>query len=259
MGYLDGRVVLVSGGTGSIGAECAIEVARQGAEAVVITGRNAARGSKTVARIKEAGSPASFIPVELTDTTSARLSVRKTVESFGRVDCLINAAGLTSRGTLLDTDADTFDALISVNLKAPFFLMQEAIEDMTRRKSAGTIVNIISISAHGGQPYLTAYVAAKAGLAALTKNAANTYRWNHIRVNGINIGWTFTLAEDLVQQKYHGRAPGWESDVASVLPMGRLCLPTDIAPIAALLLSDRSGIVTGSIIDWDQTVPGTIN
>jgi NAD(P)-dependent dehydrogenase (short-subunit alcohol dehydrogenase family) len=257
LGLLDGQVVLVSGGTGGIGAACATEVTTEGAEAVVVTGRNVERGLKVVTMIKDVGTPALFIPTDLSETTNAQASVHETIRAFGRVDCVVNVAGLTARGTMLSTDSQLFDALIAVNLKAPFFIMREAIADMLRRRSTGAIVNIISISAHGGQPHLAGYVAAKAGLAGLTKNAAYAHRWDRIRINGLNIGWTFTPAEDLVQREYHGRPAGWQTDAARHLPMGRLCQPTDISPIVALLLSDSSGVVTGSIIDWDQTIPGT--
>ncbi len=123
-----------------------------------------------------------------------------TITEFGRIDSLVNAAGLTTRGTLLDSTPELFDAHIAVNLKAPFFLMQAVVASLVSRKAPGTIVNIISAAEHAGQPYLAPYVAAKAGLAGLTRNAAHAHRWDRIRINGLNIGWTQTEGEDARQQ-----------------------------------------------------------
>jgi NAD(P)-dependent dehydrogenase (short-subunit alcohol dehydrogenase family) len=134
--------------------------------------------------------------------------------------------------------------------------MQAAVADMVSRGAPGTIVNIITMSAHGGQPYLAPYVAAKAGLIGLTRNAAYAHRFDRIRVNGVNIGWTDTDGEDETQRRFHGATGGWRERAARELPMGKLGQPDEIADFAVFLLSDRSGVVTGSVIDWDQTVPG---
>jgi NAD(P)-dependent dehydrogenase (short-subunit alcohol dehydrogenase family) len=178
------------------------------------------------------------------------------IAEFGRVDSLVNAAGLTARGTLLDTTPDLFDAHIAVNLKAPFFLMQAVVADLVARKAPGTIVNIISTSAHAGQPYLAPYVAAKAGLAGLTRNAAHAHRWDRIRINGLNIGWTDTEGEDATQRRFHGADDDWRAKAGASLPMGKLGQVDEIADFVVFLLSDRSGVVTGSVIDWDQNVLG---
>ena len=140
------------------------------------------------------------------------------VAGFGRVDSLVNAAGLTSRGTLLDTTPELFDAHIAVNLKAPFFLMQAVVADLVARQAPGTIVNVLSMSAHGGQPYLAPYVAAKAGLAGLTRNAAHAHRWDRIRINGMNIGWTDTEGEDETQRRFHGAGDDWREQAARRCP-----------------------------------------
>ena len=112
------------------------------------------------------------------------------------------------------------------------------------------------MSAHGGQPYLAAYAAAKAGLVGLTKNAAHAHRFDRIRINGVNIGWTETPGEDAIQREFHGAGDDWLERAAERLPMGRLGQVEDLARLVVLLLSPQSGVVTGSVIDWDQTVPG---
>ena len=118
---------------------------------------------------------------------------------------------------------------------------------------------MISSSEHGGQPFLAPYVAAKAGLAGLTRNAAHAHRFDRIRINGVNIGWTDTEGEDLTQRTFHGADDSWREQAARTLPMGKLGQVDEIADFIVFLLSDRSGVVTGSVIDWDQQVLGGLD
>lgn len=254
---LQDRVVLVSGGTQGVGAAVARAALREGAR-VVVTGRRADVGSAAADELaREHGSHrVEFVQTDLADVDQARASVTATVERFGRVDGLVNAAGLTSRGSLLDTTPELLQQHLSVNLVAPFFTMQAALEDMRRRGAPGAIVNVLTMSSHGGQPYLAPYVASKAGLAGLTRNAAYAHRFDRIRINGLNIGWTETPGEDEVQRRFHGAQDGWLEEASAALPMGKLGQVDEIADMVVYLLSDRSGVVTGSVIDWDQTVPG---
>jgi NAD(P)-dependent dehydrogenase (short-subunit alcohol dehydrogenase family) len=255
MSLLADRVVLVSGGTQGVGAAVARAAVGAGAQ-VAVTGRRHEPGEALAAELTAAGGDARFIPADVADVTQAQASVAAAIAAFGRVDSLVNAAGLTSRGTLADTTPELFDAHIAVNLRAPFFLMQAVVADLRAREAPGTIVNIISASAHAGQPYLAPYVAAKAGLAGLTRNVAHAHRWDRIRVNGLNIGWTETEGEDATQRRFHQAGDGWAEQASRSLPMGKLGQADEIADFVVFLLSDRSGVVTGSVIDWDQNVPG---
>src|SRR5215211_2037722 len=225
MALLTDKVVLVSGGTQGVGAGVAQAAAREGA-AVAVTGRRREPGEALAAELRAAGAKALFVQADVADVAQAQKSVATVVAELGRVDCLVNAAGLTARGTLLDTTPELFDAHIAVNLRAPFFLMQAAVRDMLARRAPGTIVNVISSSELGGQPYLAPYVAAKAGLAGLTRNAAHDT---------------------------------WKERAAEQLPMGKLGQVDEIADFVVFLLSDRSGVVTGSVIDWDQNVFGGLD
>ncbi len=252
---LIGRVVLVSGGTQGLGAGIARAAAREGAT-LVLAGRNAQRGEQVAAELAAAGAEASFVQTDVTDVAQARAAVETTVGRHGRIDSLVNSAGLTTRGTLLDTTEELFDQHVAVNLRAPFFLMQAAVADMKRRGAPGTIVNIITIDSHGGQAFLAPYVAAKAGLVGLTRNAAHAHRWDRIRINGLNIGWSATDGEDVTQRAAHGADADWLERAGASLPMGKLGQVDEIADFVAFLLSERSGVVTGSVIDWDQTVIG---
>jgi NAD(P)-dependent dehydrogenase (short-subunit alcohol dehydrogenase family) len=254
-GLLDGKVVLVNGGTQGVGAAVARAAAREGGN-VTVTGRRAEPGEALVAELTAAGARAAYARADLADAEQAGASVTGVVAAHGRVDCLVNAAGLTSRGTLLDTTPELFDAHLAVNLRGPFFAMRAAVADMVARGAPGTIVNIGSNCAHGGPPHLAAYSAAKAGLAGLTRNAAHAHRWDRIRINTLNIGWTATEGEDATQRTFHGAGENWREEAGRRLPMGRLGDPAEIAEFVVLLLSDRSGVVTGSVLDWDQQVPG---
>ncbi|MET8115177.1 SDR family oxidoreductase [Streptomyces prasinus] len=258
MGLLDDRIVLVNGGSQGVGAAVARAAAREGA-VVAVTGRRPEPGEALVAELAAAGGRAMFVRADLADAGQAGESVAEVVRAYGRIDGLVNSAGLTSRGTLLDTTPELFDQHIAINLKAPFFAMQAAVADMVRREEPGTIVNVITSSAHGGQPFLAPYVAAKAGLVGLTRNAAHAHRWDRIRINGLNIGWTATEGEDATQRTFHGAGDDWRELAATRLPMGRLGRPDEIADFVVLLLSDRSGVVTGSVIDWDQNVLGGLD
>jgi NAD(P)-dependent dehydrogenase (short-subunit alcohol dehydrogenase family) len=253
---LEGKIILVSGGTRGLGAGIARAAAAEGAAGIMITGRDRSAGEAFAAELSGSGTDSRFHAVDLADPVAAAGSVTAAVASYGRIDCVVKSAGITTRGTLLDTTVELFDAHIAINLRAPFFIMQAAVQNMRGRQAPGSIVNVISFSAHGGQPYLAPYVAAKSGLVGLTRNAAYAHRFDRIRINGLNIGWTETEGEDATQRSFHGASDDWVSTVAARLPMGKLGQVSEIAEFVVFLLSDRSGVVTGSVIDWDQIVLG---
>jgi NAD(P)-dependent dehydrogenase (short-subunit alcohol dehydrogenase family) len=252
------RVVLVNGGSRGVGAAIARAAAREGAR-VTLTGRRDAEGEPLAAELRATGAEATFVRADLADPAQTRAGVDHAVAAHGRIDSLVNAAGLTSRGTLLETSPELFDEHVAINLRAPFFAMQAAVADMVARGAHGTVLNIISNCAHGGPPHLAPYSAAKAGLAGLTRNAAHAHRWDRIRINGLNIGWTDTEGEDEIQRRFHGAGDGWQAEAARGQPMGKLGQADEIADFAVFLLSDRSGVVTGSLIDWDQQVVGAFD
>src|SRR4051794_22949693 len=254
---LTGKVILISGGSQGLGAGIARAAAREGAT-LVLVGRNAERGEQVVADLAAAGAKASFVRADITDVAQAVATVEATVRKHGRIDSLVNSAGLTTRGSLLDTTEELFDRHIAVNLRAPFFLMQAAVADMKRRGAPGTIVNIISIDSHGGQSFLSPYVAAKGGLAALTKNAAHAHRWDRIRINGLNIGWSATDGENATQRAHHGAREDWQAQAGSTLPMGKLGQVDEIAAFVFSLLPARGGVGPGPLIDGAQFVIGAM-
>jgi NAD(P)-dependent dehydrogenase (short-subunit alcohol dehydrogenase family) len=163
---------------------------------------------------------------------------------------------MTDRGTIFDTSPELFDRMFAVNVRAPFFLMQDAAKIMRRERIEGAMVNILSMSAHGGQPFISAYCGSKGALATLTKNAAFSLMPWRIRVNGLNIGWMSTPGEDRIMRVYHDAQDGWLERAAAEQPFGRLLDPVEVARAVAFLASGESGLMTGSIIDFDQSVIG---
>ena len=153
-GRLDGKIAIVTGGTQGLGAAIATLFAERGAAGIVICGRNATKGEAKAAEISKAtGTRVVYVQADLEKVEDARKVVSSCDTQFGRVDALVNAAAITDRGTILDTSPELFDRMFAVNVRAPFFLMQEAINVMRREKIEGTIVNIGSMSAMAGQPF----------------------------------------------------------------------------------------------------------
>jgi NAD(P)-dependent dehydrogenase (short-subunit alcohol dehydrogenase family) len=163
---------------------------------------------------------------------------------------------MTDRGTLLDTDPALFDRIFAVNVRAPFFLMQEAVNHMRADGIEGRIVNIGSMSALAGQPMLAAYCSSKGALATLTRNSAYALLRNRIRVNALNIGWMASEGEDRIQREHHGAAPDWQDAAGKAQPFGRLIDPWEVARAVAFLASSESGLMTGSVIEYDQSIWG---
>jgi NAD(P)-dependent dehydrogenase (short-subunit alcohol dehydrogenase family) len=192
---LEGKVIIVTGSTQGVGEATARIAAESGAAAVMITGRDAGRGRAVADEIAASGVKTSFVAADLTDTDAPEAIVSACIERFGRVDALVNAAALTDRASLLTGTREFWDRMFAVNARAPFFLMQQCVEDMRKRKSPGAIVNVLSVNVHCGDPLLAIYSASKGALAVLTKNAANAHAADRIRVNGILLGWTDTPAE----------------------------------------------------------------
>ena len=253
---LDGKVAVVTGGTQGLGEAIARLFAERGVRGLVICGRNAERGRAVAADLARQGCRAEFVRADLAVMDDTRAVAAAADRAFGRVDVLVNAAGITDRGTLFDTSPELFDRMFAVNTRAPFFLMQDAAEIMRRERIEGAIVNILSMSAHGGQPFITAYSGSKGALATLTKNAAFSLMPWRIRVNALNIGWMKTPGEDRIMRLNHGAEDGWLEKAAAAQPFGRLLEPVEVARVCAFLASAESGLMTGSVIDFDQSVLG---
>ena len=246
--------IIVTGAASGIGAAIARALASEGVGGLLLTDRN----TEGLARI---ASELSTTPVEtsvadLSDSLSSQAIAQAAIARFTRIDGLVNAAGLTTRGSFMTGTAAIWDQLFAVNARAGFFLMQSAIADMRRRNAPGAIVNILSMNAHCGIPDLAIYSASKGAMMTLTKNAAHAHMADRIRVNGINLGWVATETEHRIQTALLGE--DWEAKVAATQPLGRLVTPEECARLAVFLLSDASVPMSGAIIDLEQKVAGAL-
>ena len=254
---LAGKIAVVTGGTQGLGEAIARLFAERGTAGLIICGRNAENGARVAKEISATGCPVNFVKADLAKVADCRNVIAEADRRFGRVDVLINAAALTDRGDIFETTEERYNEIFDVNVRAPFFLIQEAVRIMRREKIAGSIVNIQSMSAHGGQPFITAYCASKGALATLTRNVAHSLVKFRIRVNGLNVGWMSTPGEDRIMKTYHGAKDGWLEAAGKTKPLGRLIDPREVARACAFLASEESGLMTGANIDFDQTVVGT--
>lgn len=257
MNQLAGKVAVVTGGTQGLGAAIAHHFAQNGAAGVVICGRNETKGKEVAAKLNASGKTrVEFVQADLSSVEDCRKVIATTDEIFSRVDILVNAGGMTDRGSILDTDPELFDKIFATNVRGPFFLMQETIKVMRREKIEGSIVNICSMSALAGQPFIAAYCSSKGALATLTRNTAYALLRNRIRVNGLNIGWMASEGEDRIMRTYHGAEENWLEKAAAEQPFGRLISPEEVARAVAFLASEESGLMTGSMVNYDQTIWG---
>lgn len=251
-----GQVALVTGSTQGLGAEIAALLVRRGLSGLVVTGRDHARGAAVAARLSAQGCETIFVPADLESHDEVVELVAACDRRFGRLDILVNAAGNTDRGTILDTDPGLYDFVFATNVKAPFFLMQGALRLMVAKGIRGSVVNIISMSAHGGQSFLAAYCAAKGALLTLTKNTGFAMMRYGCRVNGLCMGWMYTPGEETTMRRWHGAEDGWRATAEAKLPIGRMLDMGEVARAAVFLCSEESGMMTGSVVDYDQSIPG---
>jgi NAD(P)-dependent dehydrogenase (short-subunit alcohol dehydrogenase family) len=244
------RVAIITGGAQGIGFAAARSFLQNGFTDVLLVDRNAA-GLESAKKRLEGKARVSILAIDLAEDGAAKLIAAQAEKEFGRVDVLLNAAGNTERCGLEDTTPDSFYRLVDVNLKAPLFMMQ-AIAPLMKRQGQGTIINISSMLAYGGPPILATYAATKAGLVALTKNAANTWKRQGIRVFAINLGWVNSDGEHALQTGFHKQPQDWAKHIGARMPSGRLIDAEDVAGLIHYLTTPSAQMMTGAIIDYEQ-------
>lgn len=256
MNRLDGKIAVVTGGTQGLGAAIARVFAAAGAAGIAIVGRGIEKGRAVAARITtETGVPVVMLAADLGNIDDVRGIVPAADQRFGKVDVLVNAAGLTDRGNMLNTTPELFDRMFAVNTRAPFFLIQDAARVMIREGTEGRIVNIGSMSGLTGQPFLAPYAASKGALATVTRHAGFALMRHRIHVNQLDIGWMNSDHERALVLSETGD-PTFIDRAAAAKPFGRILDPAEVARAVLWMASDDSGMMTGAVIPFDQSVYG---
>jgi NAD(P)-dependent dehydrogenase (short-subunit alcohol dehydrogenase family) len=248
---------IITGGAQGIGFAIARRLVAEGCRKLVLVGRSEEKGRKAVAELSASGADVRFVSADLGKVEDCRRVIDVSLSAFGTINALANAAGSSERGSLLDTSPEVFDRLFAINVRGPFFLMQGVVKALADAGEPGSIVNVLSMSGHGGQPFLAPYSSSKGALATLTKNVAYGFRSKRIRCNAVLPGWMDTPGEDEVQKKWHGASDDWLAQAEAAAPMGQLVKPDQLADLVCYLLSPHSGVITGSLIDYNQNVVGT--
>lgn len=253
---LIGDNVFVTGAGQGVGRAVALTLVAKGARTATLVGRKQCSLDSTAEELRRSGCRVHTVSADLTDVAECKRAVCEAQDAFGTIDIICNCAGNTDRGTILDTSPEGFDRIFATNVRSTFFILQSALPAMIAQKS-GVIINMSSMLAYGGVPYLTAYSASKAALNTLTRNVANAVKCDHIRVHAINLGWTVTPAEDTVQRAYHHLPENWAEIEGAKQPFGRLLTAEDPALLCAFLASEDAVMMTGTVIDMEQYINGT--
>ncbi|BDZ50764.1 short-chain dehydrogenase [Frondihabitans sucicola] len=237
-----GQTALVTGGTSGIGREVALQLAAGGAH-VVVTGRNTERGAATVDAIRHSGGAADFIAVDLADADAvAHLAAEAVRVGGGHVDVLVNNAGVFPFGPTAEVDTETFDAVMAVNVRAPFTLVAALAPGMAER-GHGAIVNLSTMVASFGMSGMSLYGSSKAALQLLTKAWAAEFGPSGVRVNAVSPGPTRTEGTDVMGDSLDA--------LAATTPAGRVSTVTEVAAGIVFLASAAASNVHGVILPVD--------
>lgn len=236
---LKGQVGLVTGGTRGIGKAVAEGLARQGVN-VIVAGRNLEAAAGVAASLSENGAMSRGMRLDVADSREVEDVFEKIRTEFGRIDILINNAGITKDGLLMRMKEEAWDSVMNTNLKGVFLCTREAIKDMARQRY-GRIVNITSVAAFMGNPGQANYSASKAGIVGFTKTVAREYAGREITVNAVAPGFIETAMTDVLPDNI-------KEEMKKLIPLGRFGSVADVAQAVLFLASPDSGYITGQVI-----------
>lgn len=241
------KVALISGATSGIGRVTAQRMLAEGAS-VVFCGF---ASDAVDALCTQFPQHAHYIDVDLRDATACTQFVDAALMRFGQIDIIINNAASVARSTLESTDAQFFDDMMALNVRAPMLIMRQALPALRANPHGAVVLNIGSLNAYVGAPNLLAYATSKGALVTMSRNLAAAHRAEGIRVQVLNVGWTHSDGEHQLQISL-GNGADWAVRAGKTRPTGKLLDPHDIASAILFFASDEAAAFSGSVIDLEQ-------